>query len=334
MKKKAARSAARRTGVVRRRNAARAIAPVAPERPSHGYIVTRPVRGSAVAMDLAFVLTRDEIYVPVAIRKPKGAGPFPVITMGRGDGRGGFPHVQTQVERLAAMQDRMIERGYAVVYINYRNEIPHLYEQGDRAANLSDDISGGDNRTLKSAPTLDSDDFIAIIDFLKTLPYVDKNAIGAVGVSHSGEIILKAAAQITLVAGVAIEGASHEFLGVNTGPTAPRKADEIQYQDIGVVRKNADKAAAMARIRKIRTPILHIGREKDHLQGIFKLAHEWMAEAGKDSTWVSFDHPDHGFPYIYRRPDGSYKPDPVQQQAFDLFMDYFDKHLKRRPGRK
>ena len=59
-------------------------------------------------MDLTFVLTRDEIYVPVAVRKPKGDGPFPVITMGRGDGRGGMPHVEKQVERLAAMQDRMI----------------------------------------------------------------------------------------------------------------------------------------------------------------------------------------------------------------------------------
>jgi len=338
MKKKHARNAVRSTGPAPIKSAARPkarpIAPIAPERPSHGYVVTQPVRGSTVAMDLAFVLTRDEIYVPVAIRKPEGDGPFPVITMGRGDGRGGFPHVQTQVDRLAAMQDRMIQRGYVVVYLNYRNEIPHLYEQTGQAGNLPDDISGGDNRTLKSAPTLDSDDFIAIIAFLKTLPYVDKNAIGAVGVSHSGEMILKAAAQITLAAGVAIEGASHEFLSVNTGPTAPRKKDEIQYQDIEVVRKNADKAAAMKRIRKIKTPILHIGRNQDHLQGIFKLAHEWMLEAGKDSTWASFDHPDHGFPYIYRQADGSYRPDPVQRQAFDLFMDYFDRHLKRRRASK
>lgn len=311
------------------KNNARPIAPIAPQRPPHGLVVARPVRGSAIPMDLTFVLTRDEIYVPVSIRKPEGRGPFPVITMGRGDGRGGYQHVETQVERLAAMQDRMIGRGYVVVYLNYRNEIPHLYETSDPVVNIADDVSGGDNRTLKSAPSLDSDDFIAIINYLKTLPYVDPNRIGAVGVSHSGEMILKAAAQITFTCGVAIEGASHEFLGVNTGPGAPRKADEIQYQDIEVVRRNADKAKAMERIRKIRTPILHIGREQDHLQGIFKLAHEWMLEAGKDSTWASFEHPDHGFPYIYCQPDGSFKPDPVQRKAFDLFMDYFDSRLRR-----
>ena len=310
------------------KNSARAIAPTAPERPAHGFAVTRPVRGSNIPMELTFVLTRDEVYVPIAIRKPAGSGPFPAITMGRGDGRGGYQHVEREIARLAAMQDRMIERGYVVAYVNYRNEIPHLYETSDPAVNLPDDISGGDNRTLKSAPSLDSDDFISIIHYLRTLSYVDPKRIGAVGVSHSGEMILKAAAQVTFACGVAIEGASHEFLSVNTGPTAPRKDDEIQYNDIEVVRGNADKAKAMERIRRIETPILHIGREKDHLQGIFKLAHEWMLEAGKDSTWASFDHPDHGFPYIYAQPDGAFKPDPVQREAFELFMNYFDARLK------
>jgi dienelactone hydrolase len=308
----------------------RAIAPTAPERPPHAYVVPpKPVRGSDIPMELHFVLTRDEIYVPVAVRKPPGAGPFPVITMGRGNGRGGFPHVETQVERLASMQDRMIARGYAVVYVNYRNEIPHLYERENEATNLPDDMSGGDARTLKSASSLDSDDFIAVVRYLETLSWVNREAIGAVGVSHSGEIILKAASKITFAAGVAIEGASHEFLGVNTGPEAPRKADQLQYQDIAVVKKNADKKRAMRRIREIRTPILHIGRDDDHLQGIFKLTHEWMGAAGKDSTWASFDHPDHGFPYIYRQEDGSYRPDPVQQEAFDLFMRFFDERMKR-----
>jgi dienelactone hydrolase len=301
---------------------------VAPELPSHGYVITKPVRGSDIPADYTFVLTRDELYVPIAVRRPRGDGPFPVIAMGRGDGRGGLPHVEQQVERLAAMQDRMIGRGYAVVYLNYRNEIPYLYQQIQRAENVADTMSGGERRTLKSAPTLDSDDLAAIFRYLKTLPYINAGAIGALGVSHGGEMILKAAAETAFAAGVVIEGASHEFLSVNTGPTAPRRDNELQYQDIEVVRTNAAKAQAMERIRRIATPILHIGRDKDHLQGIFKLAHEWMMEARKDTAWVSFDHPDHGFPFIYGQPDGSYRPDPVQQQAFDRIMDFFDRHLK------
>ncbi len=306
-----------------------AAAPVAPELPSHGYAIAKSVPGCVVPVEIAFVLTRDEIYVPIAIRKPNGNGPFPIITMGRGDGKGGVPHLERQVALLAPMQDEMIRRGYVVVYVNYRNEIPHLYEQTPRAQNLPDDVSGGARRTLKSAPTLDSDDLIAIFSYVRTLPYVNKDAIGAIGVSHSGEMILKAAAEMTFAAGVVLEGASHEFLSVNTGPTAPRKGNEIQYQDIEAARKNADKARAMERIRQINTPILHVGREQDHLQGIFRLAHEWMLEAGKDSAWVSFDHPAHGYPFIYRQADGAYRPDPIQQQAFEICMDFFDRHLKR-----
>ena len=308
-------------------------APVATELSPHGYAIVKPVRGSDIPMEITFVLTRDEIYVPIIIRKPRGDGPFPVITMGRGDGKGGVPHLEQQIDLLASMQDEMIKRGYVVAYVNYRNEIPHLYEKAPPAKNLPDDVSGGARRTLKSAPTLDSDDFLAILKYLRTLPYVNANAIGATGVSHSGEMILKAAAETDFAAGVAIEGASHEFLSVDTGPAAPRKGTEIQNQDIEVARKNADKSQAMKRIRRINTPILHIGRDRDHLQGIIKLAHEWMVEAGKDSSWASFDHPSHGYPYIYRKPDGSYKPEPVQRQAFDVMMNFFDLHLKRAPGK-
>ncbi len=308
-------------------------APVASELPSHGYVITKAVTGSEVPADYTFVLTRDEIYVPIAVRRPAGGGPFPLIVIGRGNGRGGLPHVETQVERLASMQDLMLERGYAVAYVSYRNEIPHLYNQVARAHNIADDVSG-EGRTLKSSPSLDSDDMIAILSYLKTLPYVKKNAVGCIGVSHSGEMILKAAAETHFTCGVVIEGASHEFLCVNTGPEAPRKDGVLQYQDKALVRKNADKAQSMARIKRIQTPILHIGRDPDHLQGIFQLAHEWMAEAGKDSTWVSMDHPDHGYPFMYRQADGSFKPDPVQQKAFDTFMAYFDVHLKKSDEKK
>jgi dienelactone hydrolase len=299
--------------------------------PAPGYAFSRPIEGSPFPALLTFVPTRDEIYVPIAVRKPDGDGPFPVITMGRGDGRGGMPHVVAQVERLATMQDALIRRGYVVVYVNYRNEIPHQYGRSGPAMNLADDISGGENLTLKSAPTLDSDDLAAIWRYLQTLPFVAAGAIGAIGISHGGEMILKAAAEgAPLAAGVVAEGASHEFLGVDTGPSAPRIGGELQYNDIEVVRRNADKPAAMARIARISAPMLHVGRYTDHLQGIFRLAHEWMLEAGKASDWACFEHPEHGYCLVYPGADGAFVPDPVQRLAFDLYMEFFDRHLKPR----
>ena len=78
-------------------NPAKAVAPVAAELPAHGYTTTKPVPGSDIPMDLTFALTRDEIYVPIVVRRPPGRGPFPVIVMGRGAGRGGVPHIEKQV---------------------------------------------------------------------------------------------------------------------------------------------------------------------------------------------------------------------------------------------
>ena len=53
-----------------------------------------------------------------------------------------------------------------------------------------------------------------------------------------------------------------------------------------------------------------------------------MKEAGREVQWVSFDHPTHGYVLIMNQPDGSYRPDEIQQKTFEIFMDYFDKHLK------
>jgi dienelactone hydrolase len=295
---------------------------------THGYVIAnKPINGSSIPGDYTFVLTRDEIYVPIIVRKPKGKGPFPAITMASGEGREGMKKVESFTEQISQMQDRLIERGYVVASINYRNEIPYAYEQSKPPQNLKDSISGG-ARMLKSGATLDHEDLIAAIRYLQTLPYVDKNAVGAIGVSHSGEMIAKAAAEYTFGAGICVEPANHEFLTVNTGPTAPRKDNEIQYNDIEVARKNANKPEAMERIQRINTPILIFGRETDHQQGIFKLTYEWMKEAGKDVEWQSFDHPTHGYVFIYNQPDGSYKPDPTQAKTFDLVVAYFDKHLK------
>jgi len=45
----------------------------------------------------------------------------------------------------------------------------------------------GDRRMLSPADALDNEDLIALIKYPKTVPYIYKNAVGAMGVSHSGE---------------------------------------------------------------------------------------------------------------------------------------------------
>ena len=124
------------------------IHPIAAELPPHGYIITKPVPGSDIPADYTFVMTRDEIYVPIAVRKPKGTGPWPAILMGRGNGRGGLPLVEQKVALYNTMQEKMLARGYVVVYVNYRNEIPYHYETRRAAHNVADDIANETGKAI------------------------------------------------------------------------------------------------------------------------------------------------------------------------------------------
>ena len=288
--------------------------------------VPRKIPTSGTPYELHLVETRDEIYTPVAVRKPAGNGPFPAVLVASGNGIGGFTKIETALYRLEPMMDAMLKRGYVVAYANYRNEIPQAYNQLTRSKNLEDTISGG-QRVLKSNATLDSDDYIALIEHLQGLPYVRKQDVGTIGVSHAGELQAKAASQIAWGAGVLIEGASYEFLAVDTDK-APRKDGVMRLEDPALVKSIADKPKAMERIRRMHTPFLHLGRDQDHLQGVFRTLYDWMVEAGvKDSVWVSADHATHGYGLLYRSEDGSYKPDAMQAQSFDQWMKFFDKYL-------
>jgi dienelactone hydrolase len=253
-----------------------------------------------------------------------------MVLIGSGQGADGMLKIERSMDRYEELMTRLVERGYVAAFVSYRNEVPELYNEIAAAELLADTVSGG-NRTLRSAPTLDSDDHLAIVEHARSLPYTDPNGIGAIGSSHSGEIIMKTATSHGgLAAAVPSEAAVLEYLAIDVS-RAPRDASgsELQLQDKEVARRLADKDRAMQRIRKVETPLLIMGRDDDHLQGIFALLHEWLTEAGRDATWASFDHPEHGYTLLGRVEGHDGQPDATQERAFDLYMDFFDAHLKQ-----
>jgi hypothetical protein len=84
---------------------------------------------------------------------------------------------------------------------------------------------------------------------------------------------------------------------------------------------------ARARIAPIDVPILVMGRDGDHLQGIFRLSYELLDEGGKDAGWVSWDHPLHGYLFPLA---GDGAPDQVQERAIDGVITFLDRYMK--PG--
>jgi dienelactone hydrolase len=294
--------------------------------------ITEPVPESEVPVQLMYVETWDGLYTAVGLRVPEGDGPHPVVLLASGNGGGGMPWVRQAVADRGYIMERLLEAGYACAWLRYRTEVELGYDLGGPL------IRGGrQGRELFNRAPLEYEDEIAVVEFLKTRPDIDPDRVALIGMSHGGEMVLKLTSDYDGVAvAVASEPASHEFLSLTPDNTAfvdpdtgLRNIEEMQMTDVEKVRSRIDETKARERISTINTPILVMGREDDHLQGIFRSTYDLLNEEGKDVEWVSWDHPVHGYIYPERGPDGDYVVDEVQDAAIDGIIEYLDRHLKR-----
>ncbi|MDE0208809.1 MAG: prolyl oligopeptidase family serine peptidase [Boseongicola sp.] len=296
--------------------------------PEHVH-VTEQVNGETV--HLMYVEVWDGLYAPIGVRKPEGDGPFPMVLMAAGNGGEGMRWIRDAVRNRAYTMDRLTEAGMACAWLRYRTEVELGYNNGGKM--VRDQRQG---REMFNRSPLEYEDEIAIADYLKTLPWVDENRIGVIGMSHGGEMALKIASEYHgLAAAVASEPAAHEFLALRPDDTAfvneetgLRNIEEMQMAEVDKVRRRIDVETASLRISTIRTPFLVMGRNDDHLQGVFRTTYELMEEAGKDVEWVSYDHDFHGYVFPIRGDGGDYEIDDVQADAIDHVIGW----LKRRMG--
>lgn len=301
-----------------------------PVDPNH-IVVTEPVEGSTFPVDLMYVEMIDGAYIPIGMRKPEGSGPFPLVLFATGNGGGGMAMLRDHVQNKGWTQDELIKAGYAVAWMRYRAEVDYAY---DRIGKLVQ--SGRQDRQLFNRGPLEYEDAIAIAEYCKTLPYIDGERLGYVGVSHGGEMAFKMASEYHgIKAYVASEPASHEFLRLKPDETAPidpatglLNVEKMLMREPAKVRVRITEEIARARIATIATPFFVQGRDDDELQGIFRVSYDLLHEAGKNAIWRSYDHDVHGFIYPERGFDGAYAPDAVQRQAVTDILAFFDRHLK------
>lgn len=288
--------------------------------------IVEEVPGSDIPVHLMYLQTWDGLYAPIGLRTPSTDRRYPLILLASGNGGGGMGWVRDAVRNRGYIMERLLAAGFACTWIRYRAEVELGYNRGGR---LVRDVRTG--RDLFNRSPLEYEDEIAIIEQTKELPYVDPDRIGLVGMSHGGEMILKITSEYHgVAAAVAAEPAAHEFLMLNPGDavsvnpdTNLRRVELMEMTDPAAVRQLIDQEVALRRIEPIDTPILVVGRDGDHLQGIFRLTYELLAEAGKDVEWESFDHPLHGYIYPQRGPDGEYQVDETQERAIDRVIGYF-----------
>ncbi len=298
-------------------------------------VVTEPVMGSDIPLQLIYVESVDGMYAPIGLRKPPGNGPFPFVVFAHMNGGMGTRWIREWTQYGSWTLEQFLKAGYAVAWMRYRAEVAKDPVYG---APLVEGMREG--RQLFSRAPLEYDDAIAIIKWVKTLPYVNPDRVGYVGLSHGGEMLMKITSEYHgLCAGVASEPASIDFLARRPQPRDPNappipetfkvNTPEMQKAAVEKMRGQIDMAVAMKRINAITTPIRVQGRDRDHNQATFRLNYELLKEAGKNVVWQSYDHDEHGFIFVRRNPEGVYSPDPIQLQVVKDTIAYLDGYLKK-----
>jgi len=298
--------------------------------PEHVAIV-EPVRGSEHPVHLMYVEMIDGLYAPIGLRKPAGTGPFPIVVFASGNGGGGMAVIRDHTQNRSWTQEQFLAAGYAVAWLRYRAEVDYAY---DKIGKLVVDIRQG--RQLLNRGPLEYEDAISVVKYLKTLPFIDADRVGYLGMSHGGEMAFKIASEYDGIrAMVASEPATHEFLRLRPDETAKinpetglLNVERMLMREPAKVRGRITEDVAKERISTIKTPIFVHGRDRDELQGIFRVSYDLLAEAGKDARWETYDHDEHGFIYVRRDDGGDYRPDTLQTRAVRDSIAFFDHHLK------
>lgn len=155
--------------------------------PWEALVFTESVAGSDIPVDITLLETVDGLFTPIGIRRPKGAGPFPVVLFFSGNGGAGLQQVRHYINNVAYTMERFLAAGYAVAWVQYRAEAWFAYPNlpslrvGKQQANQ-----------LMNRPPLEIDDLTAIVEYVKRLPYIDPKRVGLCGNSHGGGMILSA----------------------------------------------------------------------------------------------------------------------------------------------
>lgn len=298
--------------------------------PQH-VVVTEPVLGSDIPVQLMYVELIDGVYAPIGLRTPPGVGPFPLVLFASGNGGGGMAMVRDFTQNLSWTQEQFLKAGYAVAWLRYRAEVDYVY---DKIGKLIEDRRQG--RQLLNRGPLEYEDVISIVEFVKTLPFIADDRVGYMGMSHGGEMAFKIASEYHgLRAMIACEPAAHEFLRLRPDSTARINPDtglldveRMLMREPEKVRPRITEDVARARMAPITTPIFVQGRNSDELQGIFRVCYDLLVELGKPARWATYEHDEHGFVYVRRNASGTYAPDAVQRQAVADSIGFFDEYLK------
>jgi hypothetical protein len=275
--------------------------------------------------------TLDGLYVPYALRLPDDDGPHPFVFIAYGNGGGGMAWLRDRVHRFRYVTDVLLDAGYACAWSRYRTEVELGYQTGGP---MRTDVRQG--MGLMSRAPLEYEDEVAVLRHVAEHPDIDAGNLFHLGVSHAGEMLFKLLSQYSglLRAGVAAEPATHELLtlGLDNEPTVERSGglrniESLQMRSTERARARVtDPDEVSRRLDGVDIPVLVLGRDRDELQGIFRLTYELLAQKRSDAEWRSWSHDIHGYIYPESDADGVAQVDDVQAEALSVIVEFLDRH--------
>ena len=250
-----------------------------------------------------YIKSKDGLYIAAAIRKPKGDGRYPAIIIFHGapGGRGMEQLVGwSRGDHGGPVWERFLQEGYVVAVADYR----------------------GGNMNLTSAPSpagmiTSIDDGLAVIDYVKALPYVDGTRLNLYGVSLGGNLVMNLVSRVLVNSAIVGAPAAMWFLGISMAP-GTTGADRFKdaKPDPEISRKN---------IESIHTPILILVGTADSLLPVTTMLHDALAAGGKAVRMEVYEHGYHDF---CLGPQGQKRADLPQGEALlDSALDALEKSV-------
>lgn len=221
----------------------------------------RTISEKDAPVERVYIKSRDGLYIAAALRRPKGNGPFPVLIHFHGapGGRGMEKLVQWSSGSTGGpVWERFLKEGFVVVTADYRGG---MFPRGDGLP--------------KDAVTY-ADDGISVLEYVRALPYVDRNRISLYGVSLGGDVVMHVLARTSVHAAILGAGAPINFLGAKMPERKPGMSDEERWRAMTV---NEDMAKA--NIAPVTTPLLILVGTADGLINLDRALYDRMEKAGK-----------------------------------------------------
>lgn len=169
--------------------------------------ITRPVVSEqASPLETIAPLATDGHRGLAVLRKPPGPGPFPAVIWFHGDIATRPVARLEEMARDLATGSRFLAAGYVFVAPTYRSR----------------------NLDLQTSDSVV--DAQAVVEHLRTLPFVDRQSIVVAGCSGGGDLALQVAARTNVCAVVAEEPATVLMSGVFNN-TVPKKGERYTSED-------------------------------------------------------------------------------------------------------